>query len=204
MTQGEQPFGLAGKSHENIGVEAEEVVLLDAYHRPSGTMLKSEVHGVDTPLHLAFSVYVFDTEGRFLVTRRALTKLTWAGVWTNSCCGHPVPGEDLKDAARRRLRQELGLEVQSINLAVANFSYRAVSPEGLVENEVCPVFTASVDRDPVPDPREVEQWEWVQWEAFTQATAQAPWAFSPWAVQQTMTLPRTVDMPEVHKRLDNS
>jgi isopentenyl-diphosphate delta-isomerase len=186
----------AGADASSLGevAEAEQVVLLDASHRPTGTMLKSEVHGPDTPLHLAFSIYVFDTDGRFLVTRRALSKRAWAGVWTNSCCGHPTPGEDLLQGARRRLRQELGLEARSITLAIADFCYRAVSPEGLVENELCPVFTVSVDRDPVPNPREVEQWEWVRWDAFIQATTETPWAFSPWAVEQTRALPLTVDM----------
>ena len=114
-------------------------------------MDKALVHGPDTPLHLAFSVYVFGPDGRFLVTRRALGKRTWGGVWTNSCCGHPGPGEDVEDAARRRLGQELSLVPTSMRLALPDFSYRAVSPEGVVEHEVCPVFVAEVDADPVPD-----------------------------------------------------
>jgi isopentenyl-diphosphate delta-isomerase len=84
-------------------MDEERVVLLDDERRPAGTMPKSQVHGTDTPLHLAFSVYVFDAAGRFLTTRRALTKRTWAGVWSNSCCGHPGPDEPVEAAVERLL-----------------------------------------------------------------------------------------------------
>jgi isopentenyl-diphosphate delta-isomerase len=173
---------------------AEElVVLLDADGRPAGTMPKAEVHGPDTPLHLAFSVYVFDSAGSFLATRRALGKRTWPGVWTNSCCGHPGPGEDPADAATRRLGQELGLRPDRLELALPNFRYRAVAADGIVEHEVCPVFYAHLDGDPEPepnpDPEEVAEWRWVPWASFRALAATAPWALSPWAVSQVGQLP---------------
>jgi isopentenyl-diphosphate Delta-isomerase len=174
-------------------VTAEElVVLLDADGRPAGTMAKAEVHGADTPLHLAFSVYVFDAGGRFLATRRAIGKPTWPGVWTNSCCGHPAPGEEVADAARRRVAQELGLHPVSLELALPGFTYRAVAPDGVVEHELCPVFVARLDR-PEPavaaDPAEVADWRWISWPAFRAVAAGAPWALSPWAVEQVGQLP---------------
>ncbi|HEX3211596.1 MAG TPA: isopentenyl-diphosphate Delta-isomerase, partial [Actinomycetota bacterium] len=156
----------------SVTTTQELVVLLDADGRPAGTMPKAEVHGPDTPLHLAFSVYLFDAEGRLLVTRRALGKRTWPGVWTNSCCGHPGPGEDPADAATRRLGQELGLRPGRLELALPDFRYRAVAADGLVEHEVCPVFFAHLDGPPEPppdpDPREVAEWRWVPWPAFRQ------------------------------------
>jgi isopentenyl-diphosphate delta-isomerase len=166
---------------------AEElVVLLDADGRPAGTMPKADVHGPDTPLHLAFSVYLFDSGGRLLVTRRALGKRTWPGVWTNSCCGHPAPGEDPADAARRRLAQELGLRPARLELVLPAFAYRAVAADGIVENELCPVFFAHLDGD--PEPAEVAEWRWVPWAAFRAVATTAPWALSPWAVEQVREL----------------
>ena len=167
----------------------ELVVLLDQARRPVGTMPKSQVHCADTPLHLAFSVYVFDELGRLLVTRRALTKRTWAGVWTNSCCGHPGPGEDIAEAARRRLRQELGLTATTIDLVLPDFAYRATSAEGITENEVCPVYVARAVGDPTPDPGEVAEWRWVDWSDFRLLAQTAPWALSPWAIAQIAKLP---------------
>ena len=173
---------------------AEElVVLLDEAGRPAGTMPKADVHGPDTPLHLAFSVYLFDAGGRLLVTRRALGKRTWPGVWTNSCCGHPGPGEDPAAAAERRLGQELGLRPDRLELVLPEFTYRAVAADGIVEHERCPVFFAWVDGDPepppTPDPEEVADWRWVPWVSFRTVAATAPWALSPWSVEQVAALP---------------
>jgi len=174
----------------------EYVVLLDDARRPVGTMPKAAVHGTDTPLHLAFSVYVFHADGRFLTTRRATSKPTWGGVWSNSCCGHPQPGEPPADAARRRVREELGLVPLSLELVLADFAYRAVSPEGLVEHEVCPVFVAVVDTDPQPDPSEVAQWTWVTWRDYRAVACRAPWALSPWSATQSALLPEDLGAPK--------
>jgi isopentenyl-diphosphate delta-isomerase len=166
----------------------ESVVLLDESGAAVGTADKTAVHGPDTPLHLAFSCYVFDTDGRLLVTQRALNKKTWGGVWTNSCCGHPAPGEDLAEAVRRRVGQELGLTLDDVRLALPAFRYRAVMPDGTVENEMCPVFVATTGGRERLDPDEVEAAEWVPWAEFRADVLSGARDVSPWCVEQVAAL----------------
>jgi len=162
----------------------EVVVLLHEDGQPSGTALKSEVHHTSTPLHLAFSCYLLDPQGRVLVTRRALTKRTWPGVWTNSFCGHPAPGESLTDALARRAREELGAEVEEPRLALPDFRYRAVDTTGIVENEICPVFVARLASPLSPQPAEVMDIAWVAPLDLAAAVDAAGFAFSPWLRMQ--------------------
>jgi isopentenyl-diphosphate Delta-isomerase len=158
----------------------EQVVLLADDGTAIGTAPKATVHSVDTPLHLAFSCHVFDSRGRVLVTRRALSKVTWPGVWTNSFCGHPEPGEESIQAVTRRAERELGLVVRDIRSAIPDFRYRAVDASGIVENEICPVFTALADSDPAPAADEVAEWAWVEPAELRAAVSATPFAFSPW------------------------
>ena len=164
------------------------VVLLDEEGREIGTASKSSVHGADTSLHLAFSCYVFNDHGEVLVTRRALTKKTWPGVWTNSFCGHPAPAETLTDAVHRRADFELGLDIHRIDLALPLFRYRATDSSGIVENEVCPVYLARASEDPVPNPDEVMEFTWTQPETLRRSVLASPFAFSPWLVLQMREL----------------
>jgi isopentenyl-diphosphate Delta-isomerase len=158
----------------------ENVVLVADDGTAIGTALKATVHTTSTPLHLAFSCHVFDDQGRVLVTRRALSKLTWPGVWTNSFCGHPAPHEDIPAAIARRADRELGLRVHSVRVALPDFRYRAVDASGIVENEICPVYTAVADGEPHPADDEVAEWAWVPAADLRAAVSQTPFAFSPW------------------------
>lgn len=162
----------------------ELVVLVDDDGTPIGTADKSVIHDSTTPLHLAFSCHVFHADGRVLVTRRALTKRTFPGIWTNSFCGHPAPDESAADAVRRRAARELGLELGELALVLPHFRYEATDASGIVEREICPVFRAVVDRDPEPADDEVAEWMWVQPAALRDAVEAAPFAFSPWLVLQ--------------------
>jgi isopentenyl-diphosphate delta-isomerase type 1 len=167
----------------------DDVVLVDDAGSPLGKAPRTTVHTTETPLHLAFSTYLFNARGEVLLTRRALGKKTWPGVWTNSCCGHPRPTESLEDAARRRIREELGLKVGPLVPLLPDFRYRAVDASGIVENEICPVFAGYVtDADPHPDPSEVAEWAWVPWDKFAAAIMATPHVYSPWAALQVPLL----------------
>jgi len=145
----------------------EWVVLCDPDGTAAGTALKTTVHHRDTPLHLAFSCYVFDPAGRVLVTRRARDKQTFPGVRTNSCCGHPSPGEGMRIAVLRRLQQELGVVPDQLDLILPAFRYRATAVDGTVENELCPVYRAmTTDAQLTVDPAEVDGAWWVPWAVF--------------------------------------
>ncbi len=159
------------------------VVLLDETGRSIGSALKSDVHHAATPLHLAFSCYLFDEAGDVLLTRRALHKRTFPGIWTNSCCGHPAPGETLEEAVTRRVREELGVGVADLRCVLPDFRYRAVAADGVIENEVCPVFCGRAVGAVHADPAEVMDHTWVPWSQL-RAAAEVPWALSPWAIEQ--------------------
>ena len=178
---------MAGKHVGAPEPDHERVVLVDESGAAIGTALKAEVHTTDTPLHLAFSCYVVDGAGRLLLTQRALSKRTWPGVWTNACCGHPAPDEDLVGAVLRRLRQELGIRGQAeISPLLPDFRYRAVMDNGIVENEICPVFLARVPAGVAlaPDESEVAGYRWATPGEFRQLISAAREPVSPWAVLQ--------------------
>ena len=160
----------------------EMVVLVDADGAPIGVQDKQTVHGESTPRHLAFSCHIVDADGRLLMTRRSLSKITWPGVWTNSVCGHPRPGEAMEDAVVRRAAFELGLQVDEIICALPGFGYAARDASGIEENEHCPVFIARAVSALAPNSDEVAEVQWTSPAALVTAVGAAPWAFSPWLV----------------------
>ncbi|WP_127573052.1 isopentenyl-diphosphate Delta-isomerase [Georgenia faecalis] len=171
----------------------ERVILLAEDGTPVGVADKAEVHTRSTPLHLAFSCHIRDARGQVLVTRRALSKKTWPGVWTNSLCGHPAPGESFESAIARRAHEELGLELTDIRMVLPDFRYRAVDASGVVENEICPVFTARAGSELAPNPAEVMDYTWVAPSDLRRAIEVAPWALSPWLVEHSPGLALLVD-----------
>jgi isopentenyl-diphosphate delta-isomerase len=160
------------------------VVLLDEAGKPCGMAPRQTVHTTDTPLHLAFSCYLFDQDGWLLLTRRAVSKKTWPGVWTNSFCGHPRPGEPIADAVHRYADHELGTTVTDLTCLLPSFRYRAVDANGIVENELCPVYAATIGGDIRLNPEEVAELRWIDLAGLRGAVEAAPWALSPWLLEQ--------------------
>lgn len=161
----------------------ELVVLVDDDGHRLGSAPKAQVHHESTPLHLAFSCYLFDHAGNVLLTRRALHKRTFAGIWTNSCCGHPAPDESMTDAAVYRVGEELGVGIVELTCVLPDFRYYAVASDGVAENELCPVYCGLIDGPVRADPEEVMDHQWVPWEQACTA-ARLGWAISPWAAEQ--------------------
>lgn len=162
----------------------DEIVLLDEAGHRVGVAPKLLTHHRGTPLHLAVSCYAIDDAGNVLVTRRAAGKKTWPGVWTNSCCGHPLPGESMADAVVRRCRYELGASVNGIDLILPKFRYRAVMPEGIVENEMCPVFRVRLMEAFRLNPSEADDACWEPWSRWSVEVMRGHRVVSPWCLKQ--------------------
>jgi isopentenyl-diphosphate delta-isomerase len=169
---------------DNVLVAPQElIVLVDEEGRSIGTMPKPLVHHGETPLHRAFSAYLFDDAGRLLVTRRAEEKATFPGMWTNTVCGHPGPGEGDAEAIARRALFELGVTVEDLRPAVPGYRYRAEF-RGVVENEICPVYLGRFAGSPEPEATEVGEWELLDWGAFRRRQETEGDAWSPWCREQ--------------------
>jgi isopentenyl-diphosphate delta-isomerase len=168
--------------------QPELIVFVDENGQPTGeTGPKIESHTRNTKRHLAFSCYVFRRrDNKLLVTRRALSKKVWPGVWTNSFCGHPMPGESIEDAIRRRAAHEVGLEkIQDIRCILPDYTYTTPPFNGIIENEFCPVYIAyTAEYQPLLNPEEVESYEWLTWQEYGKMVQNRADEMSYWAKDQ--------------------
>jgi isopentenyl-diphosphate delta-isomerase len=155
----------------------ELVILVDQDDRETGVMEKIQAHR-EALLHRAFSVFVFNSKGELMLQQRALGKYHSPGLWTNTCCSHPRPGEDTEAAAHRRLQEEMGFDCTLTK--IFHFTYKAPFDNNLTEHEVDHVFVGFSDTLPVINPEEVESYRFATLNDITVEMAENPELFTVW------------------------
>ena len=154
-----------------------DVILVDEFDQPIGTMEKMEAH-VKAALHRAISVFIFNSKGEWLLQRRAIEKYHSRGLWTNTSCTHPAPGETSLEAAHRRLHEEMGLKTELCE--VFSFKYIQELENNLTEHEYDHVFVGYSDELPVPNPDEVMDYKYISYQDLLQEVAESPEKFTAW------------------------
>lgn len=184
------------------GKNYEEVILVDAHNKPLGLALKQAVHQSLTPLHRAFSIFLFNPRGDLLIQQRSQHKRTWPLVWSNSCCGHPAYGEGWESAVSRRLQAELGIKAQNIE-KIANYQYKFVRG-GVMENEVCPIFVGVSKENPHPNKEEVENYDWLSWLEFLKIkNTSEKEQYSEWSLEEADILENSPKFKIFYQNLPN-
>ena len=154
-----------------------EVIVVDENDNAKGVMEKMEAHQKGV-LHRAFSVFVFNSAGELLLQQRADHKYHSGGLWTNTCCSHPAPGEEVADAAVRRLKEEMGFNCE---LAHAfSFIYKAHFQNGLTEYEFDHVYIGYSDSIPLLNKDEVQDWKYINLQNLSQDMEENPGIYTAW------------------------
>lgn len=166
----------------------EHVILVDVNDKVVGTMEKMEAHRKGV-LHRAFSVILFNDAGKLLLQKRSKSKYHSSGLWTNTCCSHPLPGETMDAATRRRLKQEMGIDLQPT--FSHRFIYKADLDHGLTEHELDHVYIGTFNGSPDINQKEVEDWKYVDLQSLKQDMGQNPSDYTAW-------FKLIVDHPEIN------
>lgn len=156
----------------------EEVILVDKNDVECGTMEKMEAHRNGGTLHRAFSVFIFNTKGELLLQRRAEHKYHSSGLWTNTCCSHPRPGETTREAGNRRLEEEMGMQCKLIELF--NFEYKAEVEDGMTEWEIDHVLLGLTDVEPKINTNEVAEWKYMPLDEIDSDLKSNPHNYTEW------------------------
>ena len=156
----------------------EQLILVDEDDNLIGPERRDKCHADAGLLHRAFSLYIFNSQGQILLQRRSKFKQLWAGYCANSCCSHPIWGEETETAAKRRLADELGLSVP-LSL-IFKFKYSSRNEDFGSETELCTVFIGKSDQVGVVDPNEVEEWKFVEPAVLDDALLSNEEQYTPW------------------------
>jgi isopentenyl-diphosphate delta-isomerase type 1 len=161
--------------------ETEYVILVDQHDAPIGVAEKLEAHR-NGLCHRAFSVFIFRQNQELLLQQRAKDKYHSPGLWTNTCCSHPRPDEDIIEAGERRLLEEMGITAKL--QSKGQFHYTAQFSNGLIENEIDYVLVGTLENDIFhPNPAEVHAYRWITLSNLEQELARHPEQFTPWLKQ---------------------
>ena len=161
-----------------VSSEDESLILVDRDDNETGTLSKARCHDGDGVLHRAFSVFLFDEQGRLLLQQRASGKRLWPMYWSNSCCSHPRAGEKIDEAVVRRLNDEL--HTSSAPEFVYKFVYQAPFGDLGSEHELCHVFLGRVTEDPAPNENEIAATRYLSAFELEAEFASASAQFTPW------------------------
>lgn len=155
----------------------EHVILVDENDNQIGVGEKVETHR-QNQLHRGFSIFVFNSKGETLLQQRALSKYHCPGLWANTCCGHPRPGETVEQAAHRRLKEEFGFDAPFAEKL--SYIYKVAFENGLHEHEFLHVFVGAADAKPAPNPEEIDGWKWVSIADIKNDIIQRPEQYAYW------------------------
>ena len=153
------------------------VILVDTKDNQTGISEKLEAHKKGL-LHRAFSIFLFNDQGQLLLQKRADEKYHSGGLWTNTCCSHPSPGEFLIKSAQNRLKEEMGISTSLSPLF--SFIYKAEFDNGLIEHELDHVFIGTFNANPLPNPEEVGEWKYASIEEIKDDIVQSPESYTFW------------------------
>lgn len=159
-------------------ISRELVILVDENDNEIGTAEKLEAHQNGGQLHRCFSIFIFNSQGQFMLQQRAMGKYHSGGLWTNTVCSHPRPNEANEDAAHRRLKEEMGFDTQLSE--IFTFIYRAELNNELTEQEFDHVFLGYYDHDPYPNPEEAMAWKWIDPQELLADMDSHPNHYTPW------------------------
>ena len=155
----------------------EKVILVDTQDNVIGSMEKLEAHRKGI-LHRAFSILIFNSKGEVLLQKRSKKKYHSGGLWTNACCSHPLPNESMSEATRKRLKHEMGIDLQPE--FVYKFVYKTNLDKDLIEHEYDYVFVGKYDGVPSANLEEVEDWKFIDIVSLRHDLERHPNTFTAW------------------------
>jgi isopentenyl-diphosphate delta-isomerase len=158
-------------------MKKEMVAIVDENDNIIGEEEKIKAHQ-EGKLHRAFSIFVFNSKGQMLIQKRAKEKYHSGGLWTNTCCSHPRPGEPIEKAAHRKLKEEMGFDCEIKE--IFSFIYKVKFDNGLFENEYDHVFLGKFDGKPMPDSTEVEDWMFIDLDELKKDIKNNPEKYTHW------------------------